>query len=132
MLLFAYCDQNTRYDLSQRHHINQRTLYVKHPILLNIEINKKKISPRFVFVFLDESRQTEICDLADVVLADQNVSGSQIAVDVVLGLQVGHAGGDLSSHVDQLRQFERAALTLKNKRKNGIFNFCILCNYMGM
>jgi hypothetical protein len=53
-------------------------------------------------------------------------------VDVVLGLQVGHAGGDLSSHVDQLRQFERAALTLKNKRKNGIFNFCLLCNYMGM
>ena len=75
-------------------------------------------SPRFIFVLFDEPGQAEVCDLADVVLADQNVSGRQISVDVVLRLKVGHSGGDLSSHVDQLRQFERSAFALLKTKQN--------------
>ena len=43
----------------------------------------------------DRPGQPEVGNLDDVVLADQNVSGGKIAMDIVLGLEVGHAGSDL-------------------------------------
>ena len=63
---------------------------------------------------LDDAGQTKIGDLADVVLADQDVSCGKISVDVVLCLEVRHPGRDLRRHVDQLWELERAPLERKN------------------
>ena len=72
--------------------------------------------PCFILIFLDEPSQSEISDLANIILSNQNVPGGQITMDVVLRLEVGHPSGDLCSHVDQLRQLERASLTLRRER----------------
>ncbi len=40
-----------------------------------------------------------------------NSPGGKVPVNVVLGLQVGHAGSDLGRHVDQLWQLHRSSLT---------------------
>lgn len=46
---------------------------------------------RRVFVVLDQSRQSKICDLADELLGHQNVGRSQVAVNVISLLNEGHA-----------------------------------------
>ena len=43
----------------------------------------------------DKPGQSEVGDLDDVVLTDEDVSCGQISMNVVLGLEVGHAGSDL-------------------------------------
>lgn len=52
---------------------------------------------RRVLVVLDESRQAKVGDLAHQVVGHQDVSGSQVSVDVVHPLDEGHAVGDLRS-----------------------------------
>lgn len=47
----------------------------------------------------EDPGQAEVGHLADVVLAHQDVPGRQIPVDVVLQLQVGHAGRHLGRHL---------------------------------
>eukprot|EP00047_Mylnosiga_fluctuans_P017911 m.65384 g.65384 ORF g.65384 m.65384 type:complete len:468 (-) comp7319_c0_seq2:293-1696(-) len=68
---------------------------------------------RVLVLILDEARQTEVADLADVVLADEDVTCSKITVDKVLQLEVGHARGDLGSHIDELGQAQGLALVVQ-------------------
>ena len=51
-----------------------------------------------VLVVDDDSGQTEVGDFCDQVFADQNVSGSQIAVNQTFPLQVSHAICDLKKN----------------------------------
>lgn len=50
--------------------------------------------------------QTKIGNLNNVAIADQNITCCQISVDVVLGLQIGHASGYLGSHIDERLHFD--------------------------
>jgi hypothetical protein len=49
--------------------------------------------------------------LDDIVIGNQNVSGGQISVNIVLRFQIGHSCRDVGRHVYQLRQFQIAAFT---------------------
>lgn len=49
-----------------------------------------------VLVVLDETRQPEVGDFAAQGVGHEDVGGPQVAVDVVLGLDEGHALSDLS------------------------------------
>lgn len=51
---------------------------------------------------LYEPGQAEVCDLHDIGVRHEHVPSGEVAVDVVLRLQVRHAGRDLRRHVDQL------------------------------
>ena len=51
--------------------------------------------PGSVLVVLDEPRQTKVSDLADQVVSDQDVGGTQVPVDVVHPLDEGHPISDL-------------------------------------
>lgn len=44
-----------------------------------------------VFVVLDKSGQAKVCDLADEFVGHQDVRCPQVAMDVILGLDEGHA-----------------------------------------
>jgi hypothetical protein len=49
-----------------------------------------------------------------------NSPGSKVPVNVVLGLEVGHAGSDLGRHVDQLWQLHRSALTYIERERERV------------
>ena len=55
-----------------------------------------------ILVLLDEPGETKVCYLDNVVVANQDVPGGKVSVDVVLTLEVGHASSNLGRHVDQL------------------------------
>lgn len=61
--------------------------------------------------YLDESREAEVRDLDEAALGDEDVPGGEVAMDVVLGLEVRHPRGDLCGHVDQLLQLQTTAFT---------------------
>lgn len=46
---------------------------------------------RRVFVVLDKSGQAKVCDLADEFMRHQDVGCPQVAMDVILRLDEGHA-----------------------------------------
>ena len=52
--------------------------------------------------YLNDPSQSEVGHLADQVVSHQDVPGSQVSVDDVSVLQVGHALCDLTAHVDQM------------------------------
>lgn len=51
--------------------------------------------PRCVLIVLDEPCQTEVGNLAHKVVSDEDVSSTQVPVDVVHPLDESHAVGDL-------------------------------------
>jgi len=53
--------------------------------------------------YLDDPCETEVGNFDDAILPDENVARGEVSVYVVLRLQVGHTGGDLSGDVYQLR-----------------------------
>ena len=79
------------------------------------EVDKKKTGEEVACpcLHLDDSGQPKVGNLHVVVLPDQDVACRQVAVDVVLWLQVGHAAGDLSTNVDQLWQFQHTSFTCR-------------------
>lgn len=63
------------------------------------------MNPENVFIppdHLNNPSQTEIGHLANQILSHQDVPGSQVPVDDVPVLQVGHALCNLTAHVDQM------------------------------
>eukprot|EP00042_Codosiga_hollandica_P032995 m.215616 g.215616 ORF g.215616 m.215616 type:complete len:457 (+) comp54082_c1_seq1:325-1695(+) len=68
---------------------------------------------RSVLVFSHHASQAKVGNFAHVILSDQNVASSKIAVDKVLRLQIRHPRGDLCCHVDELRKLQRFALIMQ-------------------
>lgn len=60
----------------------------------------------------EDPGQAKVGHLADVVLADQDIPGSQVAVNVVLQLQVCHTGCYLCCHLDLVGETQRGAFIL--------------------
>ena len=59
---------------------------------------------------LDDPCQPKVGNLHDAVITDENVASGEVSVDVVLRLEVRHAGGDLRRDVHQRRQLHRPTL----------------------
>lgn len=53
-------------------------------------------------IYLDNPSESEVGHLADQIVSHQDVPGSQVSVDNVSVLQVGHALRNLTAHVDQM------------------------------
>ena len=51
-------------------------------------------------LYLDNSGQAEVSNLDIVALSAQDVPGSQVSVDVVLRLEVGHATRNLGCYIN--------------------------------
>ena len=68
-------------------------------------------------VLLQEARQAEVRHLAHQVAVDQNVTGSQVSVDVAHLGQVLHARGDATQHTHQLDGSELAVVELNRREK---------------
>lgn len=60
----------------------------------------------------EDPGQAKVSHLADVVLAYQDVPGSQVAVNVVLQLQVCHTSCNLCCHLDLVGETQRGAFIL--------------------
>lgn len=77
--------------------------------------------------FLRQTHHEDPCEakvgnFADVVLADQNVPGCQVSVNVVLQLQESHARGNLGRHLNLLGDTQRDALILCNRAERHIIS----------
>lgn len=73
--------------------------------------------PCCVLVIFDDSRQAKVCNLAHEWLRDQDVSSSQITVDVVLPLDVRHAFCNLQTEGAQVRTLNRLSCWPSRKTK---------------
>ena len=62
-------------------------------------------------VYLDDASESEVGNFDDVVVADENVASSKVAMDVVLRLEVRHSTRDLCRDVNQLRQLQSSTAT---------------------
>lgn len=63
----------------------------------------ENVMPSTVKSYHEDSCQAKVSHFANVILPDENISGRQISVDVVLQLQVSHPRGHLSRHLDLIR-----------------------------
>lgn len=62
-------------------------------------------------VYLDNPSQAEVGHLADQIFSHQDVPGSQVPVDDVSVLQVGHALRNLTPHVDEMSWCQHLAFS---------------------
>jgi hypothetical protein len=62
---------------------------------------------------LDETGKAEISNFDQVILANEDVPGGQITVNVILRLQVSHTGRNLRAHVDQVRELQDLLVVLE-------------------
>lgn len=64
--------------------------------------------------YLYKSSETKIGDLDDIGFSHKYISSCKIAMDVVLRLEVRHAGRDLCRHVDERLKLQAATFTCNN------------------
>lgn len=68
-------------------------------------------------LYLDEASKTKVCDFHYIAISNQDISCSQITMNIVLRFKICHASGYLSRHIYELRKFQRATFACKDSER---------------